>query len=258
MSPVLDLMAKPLGKILKEAGLINEGQLQVGLMEQNIYPHLKIGEIFVLHSWIKQETADFFAEEFRQIIKKETFKRQIGNFFNQAGLLSEKDIQSILREQKKTGIKFGSTAVLKGLIKKQTLDFYLKYFAVERSYQTDFQYKDSDILTQKKSSLQNQTNQANAAKLAVKSQKLTTSLYKYYDYAIKHFAKARSAGNKLQRLQYLNGFMKAYRKIEKLEMRNDPYMRKLPPNDHDKLDRMYVLVLAQLQQSKIETDFTNS
>ena len=249
MSPVLDLMAKPLGKILTEAGLINEGQLQVGLMEQNIYPHLKIGEIFVLHSWIKQETADFFAEEFRQIIKKETFKRQIGNFFNQAGLLSEKDIQSILSEQKKTGIKFGSTAVLKGLIKKQTLDFYLKYFTLESSTQTDLQYKDLDILTQKKTYLQNQNNQANSAKLAAKSQELTTSLYKYYDYAIKYFAKARSASNQLEKLKYLNGFLKAYRKIEKIQMRNDPYMRKLPPNNQDRLDRIYVLVLAQLQQN---------
>ena len=249
MPPVFDLMTKPLGKILEEAGLINEGQLQVALLEQNIYPHLKIGEILALHCWIKQETADFFAEKIRIIIKKETFALQIGNFFNQAGLLSEKDIQNILTEQQKIGIKFGSTAVLKGLIKKQTLDFYLKYFTLETNQTTDFQYQDQDTLTQKRSSLQNQNNQANLGKISVKSRNLTTKLYNYYDRAMSSFAKARSASNKLERLEYLKDFLKLYQKIEKLQMRNDSSMRQLPANAQDKLDKIYVLVLAQLQQN---------
>jgi hypothetical protein len=164
MQAVFDLMTKPLGQVLEEAGLVNEGQLKVALMEQDIYPNLRIGEILALHSWIKQETADFFAEKMPQLIKKEGSELKIGNFFHQAYLLSEKDIENILSEQKQTGIKFGSIAVLKGYLKQQTLDFFLKYFTLESSKKTDFQYKDKDTLTQKRLSISSQNNQDNLKK----------------------------------------------------------------------------------------------
>ena len=65
---------KPIGKILTEAGLINNGQLQVALVEKQLYPELRLGEIISLHGWLKQETADFFAE---RIIKIDPNEKKI-------------------------------------------------------------------------------------------------------------------------------------------------------------------------------------
>ena len=230
MSTVFDLMAKPLGKILEEAGLINQGQSEVVLMEQNIYDNLKFGEILVLHGWLKQETADFFAETMRQLIKKETFDLQIGKFFKQAGLLSEQDIQSILNEQKNTGIKFGSIAVLKGFIKEQTLDFFLKYFSGTHE-KSDLQYKDKDTLTERRLSLQNQNK---------------SYLSDYYDLAMAYFAKASSVSTKLEKLKILQDFLNLYHNIERLQMQNDPDIGKLPKEAQHRLDQVYALVLAEL------------
>jgi hypothetical protein len=226
-----DILMKPLGKILEEAGLIHQNQLQVVLMEQNTYSHLKIGEILALHGWLKQETADFFAETIQQPVKKEIFDLQIGEFFNQAGLLSKKDIENILSEQKKTGIKFGSIAVLKGLIKRQTLDFFLKNFTLKTNERTDFQDRDKDTLTQRRLSLQTQ----NKSYLSI-----------YYNLAIACFTKASSVTNKSEKLEILQDFRNLYLKIEKLQTRNDQSMGKLPKYEQERLDRIYISVLAEL------------
>jgi hypothetical protein len=124
------LIIKPIGEILREAGLIHSGQVQVALMEQAVHDNLKLGEILALHGWISPLTADFFGDKFKTLVK-ENQRKQIGNYFLQAGLLTENEINVILNEQKKGGVKFGSLAVLKGFIKEETLTFFLKYFHPE-------------------------------------------------------------------------------------------------------------------------------
>ena len=42
-------------------------------------------------------------------------------------MLKEEDIKRILNEQKLTGVRFGTVAVLQGLLKSTTLDFFLMY-----------------------------------------------------------------------------------------------------------------------------------
>lgn len=155
MQAVSDLRKKPLGKILQEADLINEGQIEVALREQGIYTDLKFGEILALHGWVKQKTADFFAEEMLKLIEA-TSNLKIGNYFYQAGLLSQEDILEILSEQKKLGVKFAAMAVMRGNIKQKTSDFFLRYFTPQANHQTDFQYKDKDTLTQKRQSIDEQ------------------------------------------------------------------------------------------------------
>ena len=70
--------------------------------------------------------------------------------------MSQQEIEAILLEQEKLGIKFGSVAVLRGCIKKETLEFFLKYFVPEKADKTDFTYKDKDTLPQKKTMLEAQ------------------------------------------------------------------------------------------------------
>jgi hypothetical protein len=122
---------KPLGEILQEAALISSGQLQVALMEQLTYDNLRIGEILALHGWIQVKTANFFVDTFPKLVNKSN-KKRIGSYLREAGLLDEYDVQDIVTEQLKTGIKFGSLAVMKGLIKSETLEFFLQHFFPEQ------------------------------------------------------------------------------------------------------------------------------
>ncbi|BAQ60462.1 hypothetical protein GM3708_868 [Geminocystis sp. NIES-3708] len=144
-----NLINQPIGKILEEAGLINSGQIHVALVEQSIYSHLKLGEILALHGWIDQQTADFFGHKIKELIVND-HKKQIGNYFFEAGLLKENDIKAILDEQKKLGVKFGSLAVLRGCITQDTLKFFLKYFASDAKNTNDIQYRDKTTMNLKR------------------------------------------------------------------------------------------------------------
>ena len=137
------MIEKKIGELLCEAHLIQEQQLKVALTEKNIYPELKVGEILALHGWLKEETADFFGSEMQVINKDKNLL--IGNIFLKAGLLSETNVQDILQEQKQIGSRFGETAVLKGLIKKETVDFFIENFALYKDKQSFYKYKKQTI-----------------------------------------------------------------------------------------------------------------
>lgn len=155
MIPKKSLKDKLLGEILEEAGLILPGQIQVALMEQTIYTELKLGEILVLHNWIEQQTADFFGEKIKIIIQ-ETEKRKLGYYLSEAGLLGEDQINAIIEEQKKLGVKFGALAVLKGCIKQDTLTFFLDNLMPNKEKTTDFQYLDKTTINSKRETLNQQ------------------------------------------------------------------------------------------------------
>jgi hypothetical protein len=115
---------KPIGEILQEAGLIYDSQLQVALQDQIIYPDLRLGEILALRGWIKQETVDFFAEEWSNLIIQ-TPRQPLGYYLKRAALLDETQIQIILQEQEDIKFHFGALAVFKGWLPPTTLDFFL-------------------------------------------------------------------------------------------------------------------------------------
>ena len=116
---------KPIGEILQEAGLITSPQLEVALRDQTYYQDMRLGEILALRGWVKQDTADFFVREWFKLVNKRV-DRPIGFYFKQAGLLTERDIKLILLEQNKYSLRFGDTAVKKGLIKPTTVDFFVQ------------------------------------------------------------------------------------------------------------------------------------
>jgi hypothetical protein len=135
MSKLHKLLNKPLGEILQEAGLISSAQLELALMnqsqmDQSPYFRLKLGEILALRGWIKKETADFFAEKLQHIISAEE-KKRLGDYLLASALLEKEQIEAIVAEQEKIGLKFGSVAVHKGWLKQSTLDFFLEYFTSE-------------------------------------------------------------------------------------------------------------------------------
>ncbi|MDJ0724656.1 MAG: hypothetical protein QNJ38_06060 [Prochloraceae cyanobacterium] len=119
-------LPKYLGLRLQQAGLISAAQIQIALQDQMQYNHLELEEILSLRGWLKAETIDFFST---QIIKLIKHSQQISliKCLKQAGLLTEAEIESIVKIQKDTGVVFDSLAVSLGYIKQSTLEFFKKY-----------------------------------------------------------------------------------------------------------------------------------
>lgn len=118
---------KPIGIILQEAKLITSGQLEVALYEQKQFQML-LGEILSHHGWISQETADFFVDRWPTIVNN-SLHQPIGYYLKLAHLLNEDQIEGILRDQLRLGVRFGTIAVLKGWLKEETIDFFVKSIA---------------------------------------------------------------------------------------------------------------------------------
>lgn len=130
---------KPLGLILREAGLITPAQIEVALQDQKYY-QLPFGEILALHGWIQQETADFFAEIWPTVFIA-SYLYPLGHYLQSAALLNERQIQVILEEQKQLGIRFGALAVLKGWVSQTTINYFLENLVSDAKSISDFQCK---------------------------------------------------------------------------------------------------------------------
>lgn len=120
-------MNKPIGEILIEAGLIPIHQLEIALEEQK-HNKLKVGEILVLHGWIKQDTVEFFVEQWPQLIES-TQRHPLVYYFQQAKLLTDEQVQAIARLQKLKHKKtrFHHLAVEQGYLKRSTVDYFLAH-----------------------------------------------------------------------------------------------------------------------------------
>ena len=113
-----------LGQTLVKASLVSDYQIQVALIDRQYNKDLRIGEIIALRGWIKQRTADFFADEWYSFLKQ-IDKYPIGYYLQKSGLLTNEQAESILIEQNKIWLKFGAVAVLQGFIEKETVDYFL-------------------------------------------------------------------------------------------------------------------------------------
>ena len=131
---------KPLGQLLNEAGLISAQQIEVALRDQFNNPQVRIGEIMASKGWIKQETADFFVEQWHELVEQKQ-RQPLVYYFRQAGLLSEEQINFILEEQsnKTEKVRFHRLAVQQGLIAQPTVDFFVKNLLVKSQGQKSSQ-----------------------------------------------------------------------------------------------------------------------
>jgi tetratricopeptide (TPR) repeat protein len=119
---------KPLGKVLQQADLISSEQVEIALKEQTQVAGMRLGEILASHGWLKQETADFFSQQW-PILVKEKPKQPLGKYLEEAGLLNKHQIRAILAEQAQQNLRFGELAVLKGWLKSSTIEFFLDHLA---------------------------------------------------------------------------------------------------------------------------------
>ena len=141
---------KPIGKLLQEASLISESQLQVAVYDRNNYQNMRLGEILDLRGWVGQETADFFAEEWFKLLATLPPQYPLGHYLHQAALINEVQIKSILEEQKQTWMRFGSVAVLRGWLKQDTLDFFLQNLFPATADESAFIGKRTQFIQEKK------------------------------------------------------------------------------------------------------------
>ncbi|WP_242045427.1 MULTISPECIES: tetratricopeptide repeat protein [unclassified Calothrix] len=128
---------KPLGKVLQQADLISSEQVEMALQEQSQITGLRLGEILALHGWLKQETADFFSQQWPTLLEQRA-KQPLGKYLKAAGLLNEQQISSILAEQTHKKLRFGELAVLKGWLKPTTIKFFLDHLALESKLPQNF------------------------------------------------------------------------------------------------------------------------
>ncbi len=123
-----NVVIKPLGKVLEEAGLISDSQINSALEIQSKYGQFKFGTILVTLGILKHKTIDFFVEQFPKLLEQPRIQ-PLGYYLEKAALINEQQIEVILKEQKQTGMLFGELAVKKGWIKAKTLDFFLEKLA---------------------------------------------------------------------------------------------------------------------------------
>mgnify|MGYP006271903327 CR=1 FL=1 len=129
---------KPLGTVLLRGGLISPAQVEVALVDQRHNPNLRIGDVLELRGWLHRSTLDFFSEEWPQLVAKGA-EHPLGVYLQKAGLLTQKQLESLLQEQLQTGLRIGALAVLHGWLKQETLDLFLRGIAPE--HQTDSAFK---------------------------------------------------------------------------------------------------------------------
>lgn len=127
-----------LGTILQQAGLVSARQIEQALEQQRqTESDRPIGEILASQGRIDPKTADFFAERWSGLLRDRP-KQPLGQYFKQAALLNESQIQAILDEQRQTKRKFGELAIAKGWLKPATVDFFLRSLGSKPSFSERF------------------------------------------------------------------------------------------------------------------------
>ena len=114
----------PIGLQLQHAGLISDEQLRQALELQAQYTEMKLGEILVLHEGLRIKTIDFFVDKWQEMVQEGQLY-PIGHYLKQAYLLTDKQVEIILQEQKVNQQKFGQLAVEKGWLEQETVDFFI-------------------------------------------------------------------------------------------------------------------------------------
>jgi hypothetical protein len=131
-------IVKPLGTVLLRGGLISPAQVEVALVDQRHNPTLRIGDVLELRGWLHRSTLEFFSEEWPQLVAGEA-DHPLGVYLQKAGLLTQKQLDTLLKEQLQTGMRIGALAVLHGWLKQETLDLFLRGIAPE--HHTDSVFK---------------------------------------------------------------------------------------------------------------------
>ena len=120
------IVVKPLGQVLEQAGLISSFQIRTALEIQSQDGRVKFGEILVRQGILKQKTVDFFAEQWPELLQQPK-TQPLGYYLQEAALIEPQQIETLLKEQKQTGMLWGELVVEKGWLRFKTLNFFLQH-----------------------------------------------------------------------------------------------------------------------------------
>ena len=140
-----NVVFKPLGLVLRKAGLVSSEQVEKALKESLVLPKCKIGEILAIRGWIKPETADFFAEIWPRALAAKKLQ-PLGQYLKAAGLINDQQIAQILEIQQNNRLNFGKIAVNEAIISQTTLDFFLEHLDLIKTEQLINSYSESVAL----------------------------------------------------------------------------------------------------------------
>ena len=128
-----NLVNKPLGQVLEQAGLISDFQIRTALEIQSTSLEIqdkgyrvKFGTILVSQGIVKQKTVDFFAGQLPKLLQQPR-TQPLGYYLQEAGLIDTQQIETLLEEQKQTGILLGELLLEKGWLREKTLNFFLQH-----------------------------------------------------------------------------------------------------------------------------------
>ena len=130
---------KQLEKTLQEAHLLSVKQIKLAIKARKSFKKQNIEQILVSRGLIEQKTLTFFKVKWPIILRQKT-KKPIGHYLQEAGLLSQEQVDYILhRQQEKNGcwIKFGQLAVIKGWVKQGTIDFFIENLSEQKRDNSD-------------------------------------------------------------------------------------------------------------------------
>lgn len=132
------VLVRPIGQLLRQACLLSDAQVDVVLRDQAENGDLRFGDILALRGWLQPKTVDFFVEHWPPSSRGAS--EPLGQYFKAAGLLDERQIQTLLAEQPNLGLRLGALAAHKGWLKPATVNFFLEALVPEserRSHFTD-------------------------------------------------------------------------------------------------------------------------
>ncbi|MDJ0899694.1 MAG: OmpA family protein [Xenococcus sp. MO_188.B8] len=120
-----NIVIKPLGKVLKQAGLISDLQIRKALEIQSKDNQVKFGTILVSQGILKQKTVDFFVEQLPKLLQQPKTE-PLGYYLQEASLIDAQQIEILLEEQKQTQMLLGQLMIEKGWLKPKTLNYFLQ------------------------------------------------------------------------------------------------------------------------------------
>lgn len=133
-----------------QAGLLTWEQVNLVRRIQLSNKHLSFEDIITEYGWLSKETVSFFTDVFPSILMDDRRKRlPIGYYLRAANLLTDEQINDVLREQnKRSNPLFGQIASEKNWIRQETADLIVRYldqyFPTPLSH-TSYTTKDRDL-----------------------------------------------------------------------------------------------------------------
>lgn len=114
---------KPLGLLLHEAGLLSMDQVEFLLEQQVKSPGQRFGELIVQQGWVNAQTVRFFLVELPQWLKQKR-AYSLTEYLQTSGLLSDEQLDQLVRDQKIEPIALELLAIQYGWVKDETVNFF--------------------------------------------------------------------------------------------------------------------------------------